>query len=158
MRFTFFAAVVAACNFITTPQASGLTQHQPQLFDEPATYFAQITASEKKDGPVKKDQTKGQPTLTVPKKPVAAEVQKKDAPVKKTPPKQEGDAKSKKEAPKAEKKQEKAPTKKEDAGPQPKTQAQRDDEKTQKKQEDKAGRKEVRKTTQADTKAKEQES
>ena len=132
MRFTFFAAVVAACNFITTPQASGLTQHQPQLFDEPATYFAQITASEKKDasakkdGPVKKEQTKGQdkvPPVTVPKKPEAPQGAKKDGPAKKAPPKKEGDAQSKKEAPKAEKKQEKAPTKKEDAGPQPKSQA-----------------------------------
>ena len=42
MRFTFFAAVVAACNLITTPQASSLVQHQPQLFDEPATIFAQV--------------------------------------------------------------------------------------------------------------------
>ena len=73
MRFTFFAAVVAACNFITTPQASSLVQHQPQLFDEPATIFAQvdpkeIPMKEEKKGPaVAKPAKKPQPTTNAKK-------------------------------------------------------------------------------------------
>ena len=42
MRFTFFAAVVAACNLISDSQASSLIQNEMQLFEEPATIFTQV--------------------------------------------------------------------------------------------------------------------
>ena len=42
MRFTFFAAAVAACNLLTNSQASSLIQNEMQLFEEPATIFTQI--------------------------------------------------------------------------------------------------------------------
>ena len=49
MRFTFFAAVVAACSLINTSQASSLIQNEMQLFEEPATVFTQV--DEAKEGP-----------------------------------------------------------------------------------------------------------
>ena len=78
MRFTFFAAVVAACNLITTPQASSLVQHQPQLFDEPATIFAQV---DPKGPPVdkKKEEKKRGPPADKKKE----EPKKKEGPVDK---------------------------------------------------------------------------
>ena len=54
MRFTFFTAVVAACNLITYSQASSLIQNETQLFEEPATIFSQVDAQPmmpKKGGP-----------------------------------------------------------------------------------------------------------
>ena len=42
MRFTFFAAAVAACNLLTNSQASSLIQNEMQLFEEPATIFTQV--------------------------------------------------------------------------------------------------------------------
>ena len=76
MRFTFFAAVVAACNFITTPQASSLVQHQPQLFDEPATIFAQV---DPKEIPMKEEEKKGPAVAKPAKKPQPTTNAKKTA-------------------------------------------------------------------------------
>ena len=54
MRFTFFAAVVAACNLINTSQASSLIQNEMQLFEEPATVFTQVD-----EAPIKKGGKEG---------------------------------------------------------------------------------------------------
>ena len=73
MRFTFFTAVVAACNLITYSQASSLIQNEMQLFEEPATIFSQVDAQPmpKKGGPKegpkrKKPQGSAKPKKTDP--------------------------------------------------------------------------------------------
>ena len=98
MRVAFYAAVVSVCNLIAMPKANGLIQNTPQLYEEPASYFAQLDirgdaapkpkGGAKKDGPAKKPQSPKE-EKKVAKPPPKKEEEKKMGP----PPKKEEEKK-----------------------------------------------------------------
>ena len=42
MRVAFYAAVISVCNLIAMPKANSFVQNTPQLYEEPASVFAQL--------------------------------------------------------------------------------------------------------------------